>query len=328
MVRKYQIDTSKTSNHFNQNHFIGRTYRKGEDKMIQMIGSAKTEIIKLEKMMKKIDEFLKSAPEGCLKWQNRRGKTYYYQQYMKREEAENENKQEKEDLVFDAEVEKRNVGIKKWKRKYITNNNIALAKELAKKHYYIDLKNIIQKRLKALNKFVTDYPFKEIEAIYDDLCDERKVLIDPIEITVKEKVKQWMEEVYEKNVSFSENLRYETEQGDIVRSKSEVIIANILYQHRKDILYKYEKPLEIIENGRKKTIYPDFTIINVHTGDVTYWEHAGIMDDAFYANEFVRKMNVYIANGLLPGKDVLLSFETKENALDIKLVKKMVINLL
>lgn len=67
-------------------------------------------------------------------------------------------------------------------------------------------------------------------------------------------------------------------------------IANILYQHKNDIIYKYEKPLEIIENGWRKTIYPDFTIMNVHTGKVVYWEHAGLMDDAVYANDFVRKM--------------------------------------
>lgn len=75
-----------------------------------------------------------------------------------------------------------------------------------------------------------------------------------------------------------ENLRYETEQGDLVRSKSEVIIANILYQHRKDILYKYERPLEVMSDGKERNIYPDFTILNIHTGKVTYWEHAGRMD--------------------------------------------------
>ncbi len=270
--------------------------------MNSMIREAKEEIIKLEKMTKKIDDFLIHAPEGCLKWQNRRKKTYYYHQYM----------------------EKTDKSKGKWKRKYITNENISIAKELAKKHYYIILKKMIQKRLKALNTLIKDYPVKEIDAIYDELCDERKVLVEPIEITIKEKVKKWQEEVYEKNISFPENLRYETEQGDIVRSKSEVIIANLLYQNRNDILYKYEKPLEVIENGRKKTIYPDFTIMNVHTGKLIYWEHAGLMDDAFYANEFVRKMNIYIANGILPGRDVVVSYETSLTPLDINAVKKLI----
>lgn len=293
--------------------------------MNNMICEAQKEIIRLEKMMKKIDGFLIHAPEGCLKWQNRKKKTYYYHQYMEKTDEVNANLDKETNEVIGEQTDK---STRKWNRKYISGENISLAKELAKKHYYIVLKNIIQKRLKALNKLVKDYPAKEIEAIYDDLCDERKVLVEPIETTIKEKVKKWQEEVYEKNTSFPENLRYETEQGDIVRSKSEVIIANILYQHRKDILYKYEKPLEVIENGRKKTIYPDFTIMNVHTGKVVYWEHAGLMDDAFYASEFVKKINTYIANGLLPGKDVVFSFEAKENTLDIRAVKKMVSSML
>ena len=76
--------------------------------------------------------------------------------------------------------------------------------------------------------------------------------------------------------------------------------------------------------GRKKTIYPDFTILNRHTGVITYWEHAGRMDDTYYANEFVRKMNTYIANELLPGRDVVVSFESQNSPLDIKVVKRLV----
>ena len=130
--------------------------------------------------------------------------------------------------------------------------------------------------------------------------------------------------IYEKNTMYPENLRYETERGDVVRSKSEVIIANILYQNREHILYKYERPLEIVENGRKKTIYPDFTIINKHTGKITYWEHAGRMDDPYYANDFVRRINAYVSNDLLLGRDVVITYETQNTPLDIKVVKQLV----
>lgn len=130
--------------------------------------------------------------------------------------------------------------------------------------------------------------------------------------------------IYEKNTMYPENLRYETERGDVVRSKSEVIIANILYQNREHILYKYERPLEIVENGRKKTIYPDFTIINKYTGKITYWEHAGRMDDPYYANDFVKKINAYAKNNLLLGRDVVITYETQNTPLDIKVVKQLV----
>ena len=110
----------------------------------------------------------------------------------------------------------------------------------------------------------------------------------------------------------------------MVRSKSEVIIANILYQNKKHILYKYERPLMVLKDGSTKIIYPDFTMLNLHSGRIIYFEHAGKMDDPYYANEFVKKMNTYINNGLLPGKDVLVTFETMTNPLDVSVVKKMI----
>ena len=265
--------------------------------MHDFIKLAKEEELQLENAIKKIDTFLNHAPEGCLKWQNRNGKTYYYHQLMKNN---------------------------KWVRRYIKKSEIALAKKLAQKHYYLEIKPILEKTLNEIKRFSKKCPSDELESIYDKLSIERKTLVTPIQLSVKEKVKQWQSEVYEKNQIYPENLRYETEQGDIVRSKSEVIIANILYQNRKDILYKYERPLEVVENGRQKTIYPDFTIINKHTGEITYWEHAGRMDDSNYANEFVRKMNTYIANELLPGREVVVSYESLGNPLDIKVVKRLV----
>ena len=108
-------------------------------------------------------------------------------------------------------------------------------------------------------------------AIFDSLSEERKKLITPLQMSVNEQIRRWNEEVYEKNNMYPENLRFETEQGEFVRSKSEVIIANLLYKHRKDILYKYERPLEIVEEEKVKTVYPDFTIINLNTGRIVYW---------------------------------------------------------
>ena len=265
--------------------------------MHNFIKLAKEEVPQLENGIKKIDAFLNHAPEGCLKWQNRNGKTYYYHQFMK------DNK---------------------WVRRYIKKGELSLAKTLAQKHYYLSIRPILKKMLDETKHFMKKCPSNELEEIYENLSVDRKSLVTPIQLSVKEKVKQWQAEVYEKNQMYPENLRYETEKGDMVRSKSEVIIANILYHNRKDILYKYERPLEVTENGRQKTIYPDFTILNRHTGRITYWEHAGRMDDPYYANEFVKKMNTYMANNLLIGRDVVVSVETQNTPLDIKVVVRLI----
>ena len=51
---------------------------------------------------------------------------------------------------------------------------------------------------------------EKMEAIYDDLSVERKSLVIPIQLSVKERVKQWQDEVYEKNLMYPDNLQYET----------------------------------------------------------------------------------------------------------------------
>lgn len=301
----------------NKRYFL-TIYRKyllmgrGEEKsMTDIVKVAKKEIAELERMLKKIDTFLIDAPDGYLKWQNKAGRTYYYHQY--KIDGENGGTMNNKEVADTS----------KWKREYIKKSS-PLAETLAQKQYYISIKPILEKNLCELKRFINKYKKENADNIYELLSDERKKLVTPLKVSVNEQIKRWQEETYEKNNMYSENLRYETEQGDLVRSKSEVIIANILYQHRKDILYKYERPLTLMIEGKMKTVYPDFTIINVHTGKITYWEHAGRMDDSHYAGEFVKKINGYIGNGLVIGKDVIVSFETQGSPLDIGIVKRLV----
>ena len=249
-------------------------------------------------MQKKIEKFQENAPEGCLKYQKKGKKTYFYHQIW-------------------------NEKSKSWERKYIKKSS-RLPEELATKQYYAIGEVTIKKNMSALKKFIQEYNPEEIQDVYENLSDVRKELVEPLIISEAERIRQWNLEQYEGNSFHSENLRYETDQGEFVRSKSEVIIANMLYQHRKDILYKYERPLEVIVDRKIKTIYPDFTIMNIHTGKIWYWEHAGKMDDELYANDFVKKNNMYMANGFMPGKDVIYTYETLENPLGILGIRRIV----
>jgi hypothetical protein len=74
---------------------------------------------------------------------------------------------------------------------------------------------------------------------------------------------------------------HEALTGDMVRSKSEVIIANLL--HERGIEFRYEKPL-YAQDG---TMYlPDFTL--VWNGEEVYWEHLGRLD----LPEYLKKWEV------------------------------------
>lgn len=94
-----------------------------------------------------------------------------------------------------------------------------------------------------------------------------------------------------------ERLIHNTSRGEAVRSKSEVIIANLL--HEKNIQYHYEQPLEL--GGVTK--YPDFTIEDDDTGITYYWEHCGLLHDPSYKRRWTEKLAWYKANNILPKEE-------------------------
>ena len=79
---------------------------------------------------------------------------------------------------------------------------------------------------------------------------------------------------------------HEALSGDMLRSKSEVIIANLL--HERQIPFRYEQPLFA---GDGTLRLPDFTI--TWRGQTFYWEHLGRMDLSDYAAEWERKRAWY-----------------------------------
>lgn len=86
---------------------------------------------------------------------------------------------------------------------------------------------------------------------------------------------------------------HEALSRDMVRSKSEVIIANML--HERDITFFYEKPL-FAPDG---TMYlPDFTLL--WQGEEIYWEHVGRLSDPEYARKWADKLVWYQKN--FPGR--------------------------
>ncbi len=90
------------------------------------------------------------------------------------------------------------------------------------------------------------------------------------------------------------NKIYTTSKGDLVRSKSEVIIANLLYEHH--IKYNYEEKLFYSDT---KWIEPDFTIY-LKDGTKIYWEHLGLIGTEEYDNRWMEKLEIYENN--FPGR--------------------------
>ena len=95
-----------------------------------------------------------------------------------------------------------------------------------------------------------------------------------------------------------------------MRSKSELIIADLL--RKKRIPYRHEYPLNLMdpETQHMKTIYPDFMILRVRDRKVLFWEHLGLLEKPDYFRKNLSKIRTYEMNGYLPGYSLIISFET------------------
>jgi len=92
---------------------------------------------------------------------------------------------------------------------------------------------------------------------------------------------------------YDDRLIHRTARGELVRSKSEVIIANEL--HNRGIDYAYEKELQF-DNGPPR--FPDFTIEDAASGLTVYWEHCGMLTDRGYKARWEAKQTWYRTNNI------------------------------
>jgi hypothetical protein len=96
------------------------------------------------------------------------------------------------------------------------------------------------------------------------------------------------------SIFLDKNLIYHTERGDLVRSKSEWIIADKLHAAAIDYQYEQATLLDGIER------FPDFTIVDDDSGISWYWEHNGMLDNDEYRARWNRKLAAYRRQGILP----------------------------
>lgn len=83
---------------------------------------------------------------------------------------------------------------------------------------------------------------------------------------------------------------YRTDSGDMVRSKQERFVANLLTSE--GVSFEYERELSGWDGSSR---YPDFTLfIN---GETYYWEHWGMVDDYSYRQYLAKKIRWYRKHG-------------------------------
>ena len=264
----------------------------------QLEATIEMRLKKLQTILEEKEKQLKKQPHGHLRIAQRQGRNQFYH-------------------YTDAASPKGS---------YIRLKNISFAKALAQKDYDTQLIKIIEKEAAALQNLLNSTEHgNAIQKLYEDLCPARKALITPVTLTDKQYTSQWQNITWVGKQFKEDSPIYTTARGERVRSKSEVLIADALTRH--GIPYRYEYPVELHRTSgasSKVTFYPDFLCLNVRTRSEFYWEHFGRMDDPEYSNKTASKLRLYTENGIIPGRNLIITMETADSPLSSRQIENLI----
>ena len=206
----------------------------------------------------------------------------------------------------------------KISRKYIRKKDLGIVTTEVQKEYYFRLLPLLKKHQKLFSTFLLQFNEEKLIDVYRKLPLAKRILIQPLFIDNETFAAQWQAKNYERKKEQPER-NLVTAKGESVRSKSEVIIANML--NAKGVPYHYEFPVTV-RSGL--VLYPDFFCLNKRTRQEVYWEHCGMMDDPEYTSGLVKRLSLYSQKNIIPGKNLILTMETSELPLNTKEVEKMI----
>ena len=232
------------------------------------------------------------------------------------------------------------------KGKYLQKKQTAFAKALAQKDYNAKLLKLLEKEITALQNYLQQTALgQSITNLYESLCPARQQLVTPATLTDKQYEEEWQKVIYQGKHFAPDSPEFYTAQGERVRSKSEVIIADTLFRH--NIPYRYEYPITLNHNGNQNfhsrnldsriiknspdkcrnksiTLYPDFLCLNLRTRAEFIWEHFGLIDNPEYAQAATKKLNFYAENSIFPGHNLILTMETQNEPLSTFTISKII----
>lgn len=203
-------------------------------------------------------------------------------------------------------------------RKYMGVDEEKAVRKYIQKDYELALNEKLKVLQKRIEKFISQYDIKELTDVYDNLNEGRKRYVTPLMEPDDVYIEKWLEKHPGQQNPFPKEGIYQTNRGEMVRSKSEKIIADALDKY--NVPYQYEPMLELGYN----TVYPDFVTLNIRTRQTKYWEHLGIVSDIEYATKNFKKIQDYEKNGHLLGKDLITTMESVEVPIDVKLVEEKI----
>lgn len=196
--------------------------------------------------------------------------------------------------------------------KHISPENLKRIIDLRTKGFTKKSIKVLRKNLKLQRKLLDGYQSYELK-------DIERMLVNAYS---EEKLEKWMKRHYKKNPYHLEHKKYRTSFGLLVRSKTEVIIAELL--HIKGIPFHYDKEVVLFDTeGNEHVFYVDFVIMTP-SGKYLYWEHMGMFDLETYRDKNLRKLKVFFDNGILLSENLIITMESNKSGLSIDSIMRVI----
>lgn len=197
--------------------------------------------------------------------------------------------------------------------KELLESDIALIRNINRRYVEPTPENILNRVKKAYDKLPEKYFFMPLSRFSSSGERENKELLS------QEQLIEWSRAEYEQSDYKPEKKIHITSEGVRVRSKSELIIAELLYIQ--DIPFRYEEMLTIAN----RKFAPDFTILR-EDGALVYWEHCGMPNNPAYMASHKDKLSKYEAAGIVPWKNLIITYDEPDGTLNIGIIESEIQN--
>ncbi|MBQ6663938.1 MAG: hypothetical protein IJM69_10395 [Firmicutes bacterium] len=158
------------------------------------------------------------------------------------------------------------------------------------------------------------------EMILRSLPSEEKAVLTPADLW------KWSREPYRSNSRESKRTVVAA-NGIAMKSLLEVICSDTM--DRYGIPFRYEMGIQLLDKAAGAYVwrYPDFTIRTL-TNRLIFWEVAGMLDDASYRQRHFDKLVLYQDNGILSGRDLIVTTAANDGSFDASAVDYLVRSLI
>ena len=251
----------------------------------------------LQSLISQIEQNLEGRISGSLRVSMSAGHPRYYQQFPKEEGKEKESH-------------------------YLKAEDLDVARQLAQQEYEEQLLRLAKKQLRNAMANLTEYDEQPMRSLFQNMHEARKLLVSPLVDDDETYVAKWLSRQYSPGPFAEDAPELYANSGIRVRSKSEIIIADTY--SRLKIPNLYECPIKLRSEGRFITVRPDFTLLNVRTREQFIHEHFGMIDNPQYADQFIRKIELYEKNGIFPGKNLLVTWESSMHPLNAQQIEMLI----